>query len=238
MDALDLQHLEFYLTPEHDCSYLPDRQAMTLFADPHRDIGTGLYTQLIRFGFRRSGKLIYRPRCPLCDACIPIRIPTRQFRPNRSQRRTWQRNADLRMQVCPAGFRDEHFALYRDYISSRHGGGGMDSPDPDKYRDFLLNPHIDVRFHEFRRGEELLAVAVTDHLEGALSAVYTFFKPGYPERGLGSYAILSQLDYARRHDISHLYLGYWIPECGKMAYKDRFRPFEVFRDGRWQSHAN
>jgi arginine-tRNA-protein transferase len=234
MDAIGLPQLEFYLTPEHECSYLPDRQAMTLFADPHREIGTDLYSQLIQFGFRRSGKLVYRPRCPLCDACIPLRLPVQQFRPNRSQRRNWRNNTDVALQIRPATFSEEHFDLYLRYIGSRHSGGGMDDDDPNKYRDFLFNPHLDVQFHEFRLAGKLVAVAVTDHLHNALSAVYTYFDPAQADRGLGVYAILSQIQTAQQRNLDYLYLGYWIAESAKMAYKSGFVPNETFRDGHWQ----
>ncbi len=30
-----------------------------------------------------------------------------------------------------------------------------------------------------------------------------------------------------------MYLGYWVPESRKMAYKARFRPSEVLRNGQW-----
>ena len=99
MDSLNIEELAFYLTPEHECSYLPGESAMTLFADPHRVIDTDLYSKLIQFGFRRSGQHVYRPRCPLCDKCIPVRIVTADFRANRSQRRNWRDNADLDIAV-------------------------------------------------------------------------------------------------------------------------------------------
>ena len=124
--------------------------------------------------------------------------------------------------------------MYRRYISQRHTGGGMDTNDPEKYREFLLNPHIDGGLHEFRLNGELVAVSVVDQLENALSAVYTFFDPSQQQRGLGVYAILYLLDYAKRHDIAHVYLGYWIAECPKMAYKDQYQPFEVFHNGKWE----
>ncbi len=234
MDSLNLDDLDFYLTPEHDCSYLENETAMTLFADPQRTIDTGLYSQLIQYGFRRSGQHIYRPRCPLCDNCIPIRIAADAFRANRSQRRCWKKNADIETRLQPAEFRQEHYDLYRRYISQRHRGGGMDTDEPDKYRDFLLNPHINSAMHEFRLDDRLLGVAVVDHLDDAISAVYTFFEPSEVHRSLGVFAILYLLDYARMHQIGHVYLGYWITKCQKMSYKSQYRPFETFHNGRWE----
>lgn len=232
-----LRELAFYASPERPCGYLPERRSMSLFADPTAVMSNRLYGQLALYGFRRSGQYLYRPACAGCDSCVPMRIPVDRFRPRRSQRRCLERNRDLSEQVVEPGFRDEHFRLYRRYIRSRHPGGGMDDPDPERYVSFLTSPWSDTLFHEFRLDERLMAVAVVDHLEDGLSAVYTYFEPGAPERGLGTYAILRQIEHARRNGRPWVYLGYWIPECDKMSYKERFRPFEIYRDGSWRERS-
>lgn len=226
--------LNFYLSPEHQCSYLPEQQSITLFADPSVCVDTKIYSELIQHGFRRSGTHVYRPRCSMCDACIPIRILVDDFSASRSQRRIWKRNSDLQITAVSAEYRDEHFKLYRRYMSARHAGGGMDNPESEKYSEFLINPHIDGCFYEFRFERQLLAVAAVDMLRDAISAVYTFFDPTAASRSLGHMAILWQIEEARRLQLPHVYLGYWIKECQKMVYKGQYRPFEMFRDGEWQ----
>lgn len=228
-----IRRLAFYATPEHRCSYLADRTARTLFADPTVRLNADIYSRLSLYGFRRSGRHIYRPSCPACEACIPVRIPVQAFRPRRSQRRVWQHNGDIQVVRREPAFHDEHFALYRRYISMRHPGGGMDNPDPAQYLDFLTAPWSETAFNEFRADGRLLAVAVTDRLSHGLSAVYTFFDPALTRRGLGTYGILWQIEECRRLGLPWLYLGYWIAASAKMAYKTRFQPLEQFRDGRW-----
>jgi arginine-tRNA-protein transferase len=110
----------------------------------------------------------------------------------------------------------------------------MDTPDPEKYSEFLINPYTEANFYEFRLNGRLLGVAVVDVLDDALSAVYTYFDPREAARGLGVYAVLWQIEEAKASKIEHVYLGYWIKECPKMAYKDQYRPFEVYRGGVWQ----
>ena len=101
------------------------------------------------------------------------------------------------------------------------------------YQSFLLCAGLDTLLYEFRSGEQLLAVAVTDPLEQGLSAVYTFYDPDQAARSLGRYSILWQIHEARRLGLPWLYLGYWIKECRKMSYKDEYRPLETFRHGHW-----
>jgi len=227
--------VKLYASPPHACAYLDDREAITQFIDPAQGMDSRLYSQLIEVGFRRSGEFVYRPRCNSCQACRPARIPTAAFRPTRAQRRNWRRNQDLSVRSIPASFTDEHFALYRRYISTRHAGGDMDVTDPERYREFLLSSWGDTWCYEFRLGSRLLAVAVVDRLAQGLSAVYTFFDPDYSERGLGTFAVLWEISDARSSAKPWLYLGYWIKECPKMNYKSRFHPLEVYRDGSWQA---
>jgi arginine-tRNA-protein transferase len=229
------QRLLLYATPAHECSYIPAREAVTLFADPDHPKDPWLQGALTEQGFRRSGRHIYRPRCPQCSACEPVRVCAQAFAPNRSQRRTWRRNRDLQVQVREQSFVREHYDLYVRYVTQRHPDGGMDDPTPGKYEDFLLCPWSDTRLIEFRECDELIAVAVSDRLPEALSAVYTFFAPEHESRGLGVYAVLWQIHAARQAGMRWLYLGYAIDACRKMAYKQLYRPQERFRNGRWEA---
>lgn len=232
-DDAHASRLAFYATPPHACSYLPGRTAVTLFADPYARLSSRIYSRLAHYGFRRSGRHIYRPACPGCDACIPVRVPVAWFRPRRSQRRAWRQNEDLAVRERTAVLREEDFALYRRYVSSRHPGGGMDHSTPEQYLEFLTSDWSETRFVEFRLDGALAMIAVLDRLEDALSAVYTFFDPDLHGRSPGTFAILWAIEQARRLGLSWLYLGYWIADCAKMSYKDQFRPLEQFRDGRW-----
>lgn len=229
----DRTGLDFFITAPHECSYLPDRMASTLFADPDVVIGTRMYSLLAEHGFRRSGRNIYRPQCTGCNACISVRVDVGRFEPSRTQRRIWRRNQDLTVHTVPAEFRQEHFELYQRYIRERHAGGSMDNPDEQRYTDFLISPYVETEFVELRADGRLICVAVVDTIASGLSAVYTFFDPDEAARSLGTYAVLWQLEEARRRALSWVYLGYWIKACRKMRYKDSFRPFEAYRAAHW-----
>ena len=229
--------LLFYASEEHPCSYLAGEDAVTLFADPKATMTPQLYSALSDLGFRRSGEYVYAPRCPRCSACLPVRLPVKDFQADRSQRRNWAQNQDLDVQVLPALFNEGHFALYQRYIHSRHPDGSMATPDKEQYNRFFGSSWCDTRYVEFSFRGQPLAVAVVDILEKGLSAVYTFFEPSQHKRGLGVFAVLWLIEEAKRRNLPYLYLGYLIHESPKMAYKARYHPLEVFRDGVWQQLA-
>lgn len=229
-----MNRLNLYFSREHACHYLPGRRARIAVVDPAERPTTRGYSTLSARGFRRSGHYLYRPACDGCDACRSLRVPVARFTPDRSQRRTLKRNADLRVRTLAPEFNAEHYRLFTRYLQSRHRDGGMDGTDPDAYIGFLEGGWTDTAFHEFRDGGRLLAVAVTDRLADGLSAVYTFYEPDESRRSLGNYAILWQIGAARQVGLRWLYLGYWIGESDKMNYKSRFRPHEILIDGGWR----
>lgn len=196
---------------------------------------TATYSMLSGHGFRRSGGHIYRPKCPSCNACIPIRVPVAEFKLRRAHRRNLRLNSDLSIHAREPVYDPEHFDLYSRYVRARHAGGGMENPDPDSYMDFLTANWATTTFYEFKRGPKVYAVAVVDHLEDGLSAVYTFFDPEKPHRGLGRYAILQEIAIAQTLEMKWLYLGYWIDACRKMAYKTEFSPHQCYVNGAWRS---
>lgn len=225
--------VRLFQTLPHACGYFAERVAQNLVIDPTAPDLDIIYPQALARGFRRAGGHLYRPRCATCAACTPCRLPVSAFRPDRSQRRCLKRNADVVLVDADPGYSDERHALYRRYLEDRHAGGGMEAGDAGEFTRFLVAPWGGTRFLELRLDGQLLGVAVTDHCADCLSAVYTFYDPAHAARGLGTLAILRQVERARRLALPYLYLGYWISRHPKMDYKRRFRPIEMLTGEGW-----
>jgi len=225
--------LQFYATAIYPCSYLPGLEARSQVAAPTHLIDANVYSGLVDQGFRRSGLFTYRPHCDHCDACLPIRVDTRRFAATRSQRRSWKRHADLLAHEMPLHWKNEHFELYQRYQSRRHPGAGMDEDSHAQYTQFLLNSRVDSCLVEFRLPDGTLRmVSIIDRLENGLSSVYTFFDPDVPG-SLGTYGILWQIERCRSLGLPWLYLGYWIEQSRKMAYKSQYHPSQILKNGNW-----
>lgn len=235
--AMPWEAIQFYATAAFPCSYLPQRIARSQVATPSERVDHEVYSDLIAQGFRRSGVFAYRPHCDQCDACISVRLDSRNFQASRSQQRTWHRLSGLQTRVLAPHYSAQHYALYLKYQRARHPKGGMDDDAPEQYRQYLLASRVNTRLVEFwqmqaDRAPELVMVSIMDLVRDGLSAVYTFFDPEH-KHSLGTYAILWQIAQARQLQLPYLYLGYWIEHSAKMAYKANFKPQERLVEGRW-----
>lgn len=226
--------LQLYQSTEHACAYLDGKQARSLFVDPYMAKSMRHYEALIDQGFRRSGEIIYRPHCRNCRQCIPLRIPVNEFRPRRIQRRIWTSQQALYQVIeQPARFDPAHFDLFKRYILSRHPDGEMSTTTAEGYEQFIASNWSRSTSFAFYQEEQLIAVAVTDILRQGLSAVYTFFEPELSRQSLGVFCLLWQIEECKKRQLPWLYLGYWVPDCRKMAYKNQYFPHEVLIDGTW-----
>lgn len=224
------------VTEPHPCSYLPGRMSTTRALMAGR-VDPEIYHQFMDAGFRRSGRVLYQPICAGCRACLPIRVPVADFRPNKSQRRVWRRNGDVQVTVHEPQPTPEKFEVYQRYQTQWHDGamaGGWED-----FVSFLYSSPVQTIEMDYRLADgRLVAVGICDVSRQSLSSVYFYFDPADARRGLGTYGVLGEIELARQMGIGHYYLGYWIAGCGTMQYKADFRPHEILLPtGDWQRVA-
>lgn len=232
-----LQKLQFYVTTGYSCGYLPGKMAQSLIAAPQHLVNAEIYSSLIDQGFRRSGKFAYRPHCENCQECVSVRIPVDEFLPSRSQKRAFKKHQHLTASIVPVDFYEDHYALYTAYQAARH----LDGTNPEKeeengieqYRNFLCQSNVESVLVEFRDQQVLKMVSVIDIVHNGISAVYTFYDTTDASSSYGTYNIMWQAEWAKSLRLPYLYLGYWIKDSPKMAYKQKFRPLEKLMQNKW-----
>ena len=257
-----LHKLQFYVTTPYACGYLPQKLAQSLIATPHHLVDANVYSGLIQQGFRRSGKFAYRPHCENCNACIAVRVVLGDFDPNRSQKRAYKQHAGLTARIMPLSYNDSHFALYTAYQAARHPDEHLKKQaeahrtaqiqnEADEYRHFLCQSNVESLMVEFTdANKQVKIVSVIDVVDDGVSAVYTFYDTGFnagfkasesktslgdqsKRASYGTYSIMWLIEWTKMLGLPYFYLGYWIADSQKMAYKQAFKPQQKLIDGEW-----
>jgi leucyl-tRNA---protein transferase len=233
--------LPLFLSKPHACPYLPDVIERKLFTrlsgDPEKDRETN--SVLTQAGFRRSHDVVYRPACPSCFACVPVRIPVETFRLSPSLRRIAARNRGFGLNDIGATLTCEHYNLFRRYQLGRHPESDMVQMTQDELIAMVEEGVTDTCVYELRGAMgsktdgKLWGGILVDRVEDGLSAVYSYFQTDEPRRSLGIFLILEIIREAKRLSLPYVYLGYWIAGARKMAYKARFTPLEAFGPRGW-----
>ncbi|MEN2495205.1 MAG: Aspartate/glutamate leucyltransferase [Hyphomicrobiaceae bacterium hypho_1] len=233
---------EFYFTSEQECPYLSEKLERKLFTHLTHDKSPSFIDNLLKSGFRRSQNIAYIPYCNGCRACISVRLPVNELQLSKSQRRIIKRNKDIvakRLSPVPTV---EQYRLFRKYVQSRHGDGGMADMSAYDFTVMIRDTIVNTCITEYRayiekeksfEEQPLIASALCDYLSDGISMVYSFYDSNQSERSLGTYMIIEHARYAQHIGMSFLYLGYWIANSRKMCYKIKFKPQEHLRAGGW-----
>lgn len=229
----------FHSTRARPCPYLQGRFERSIAAELGGSMAQQVYDAACQAGFRRSHNFIYRPACPGCDACVPVRVRAAQFVPRRTLSRVKRMNADLRSAERPPRSTKEQYALFSRYQHARHASqeleSGMDRMTLGDYTAMVEESAIETRVIEHRLPDgTLVAAMLCDRVADGLSAVYSYFAPEHAGRSLGNFMIVDLIERARCDGLPYAYLGYWIADTPKMSYKTRFQPIEALGPEGWR----
>ena len=224
---------QLFLTAAMPCPYLPGHMERKLFTHLSGRRASALHHVLSDNGFRRSQNLIYRPACEGCNACQSVRIVAGEFAASSRFRRVLRANTDISITVRPTTATVEQYELFKRYLDSRHAGGGMTQMSYQDYEYMVEDTPVQSVLVEYRLRDHpdqtLVAVALTDVMPDGLSMVYSFYDPELAQRSLGTFLILDHIAQVRSAGMNYVYLGYWVKDSPKMAYKALYRPLEVQR---------
>jgi len=208
--------------PAVECPYLPNRTFVQryFFGFEANAVETAA---LLAAGWRRFGSFFFRPDCPGCRACLPVRLDAGALTPTASQRRVWKRNEDVEFSMAPLEYRDEYYELYRQHSLSRFDK----QSDPDDFRQTFFEASVPAFLTEYRVDGRLAGLGFCDEGTDALSSVYFVFGDDFADRSLGTFSVLRECALAVDRGRRWYYLGYWVQGNATMAYKGRFLPRQV-----------
>lgn len=231
--------VKVYLNHPASCPYLPDREEQRILIPLSHDAAvaqeqTSFFTRL---GFRRSQNMLYRPQCPSCMACVSLRILANDFRAASTQAKIHRRNSDLIWREIPlADCAAQLYGLFRSYQLARHSSSDMARFSDDDFASLLQPAAAGNTCFTLSDAESgaVIGAILADRTDDGFSAVYSFYDPAQTVRSLGTELVLRLIDQAQSEKLPYIYLGYWIADCGKMNYKNKFRPAEILSADGWQ----
>lgn len=212
------------------CPYLADRDWNSVSLHVQQ-LEPGELQELLQSGFRRSGSEFYRPACPECRQCVPIRLPVEEFRPRKTQRRVWRRNQDLQVRQAPVQLDSARLDLYRRFLAARFDR--VDPPGTTELEAFLGDRFGSTVELDYFLDGSLVAFGVLDITPQAASSVYFVHDPDLASRRLGTFSVMKEVEWCQQTGRSHLYLGLWVRGCPAMEYKAWFHPHETQVAGVW-----
>lgn len=228
---IELDHFD---APEEPCPYLPNRNAMNETRIVLR-VSPGEYERELENGWRLFGPMLFRPRCTGCQECVSLRIPVSRFTPSRSQRRVRNKNRDIQVEVGEPVLDEERFALFLRFHEERteNRGWPQTGMDPEDYESAFVVNSADTLEFRYRLEGQLIAIAYVGRAQHSLNSIYAFYDPDHRSRSLGTFDVLSEIEFARQHALRYVYLGFRVEGCSSMAYKALFRPHETLGASGW-----
>jgi arginine-tRNA-protein transferase len=241
------------------CAYLPDRLARMEY-EYVAALTPGEYLTRMLAGWRRFGKMLFRPRCLGCTECRAVRVRVADFKPDRSQRRARKANEGVvALRIGTPAVTREKLRLYDRYHAfqtEQQSWPDHPAADAATYSESYVYQPFPVEEWCYTIAGKLVGVGYVDALsappepipddgrEGrqplplldatepvtGLSAIYFFYDPDERQRSLGTWNVLCLIDEAARRGLPFIYVGYHVAGCRSLEYKANFEPNQLRGD--------
>jgi len=222
---------EFYLNDK--CSYL-DNKEQNLHYTMINNCTTTHCQELIERGYRRFGKMFFRPICNGCNECQSIKIDVVNFNFSKSMKRVIKKASNLKIFIQQPSLSKEHLELFKKYhlFMKDKKGWKYNETSPNHYYDSFVTGHNEFGYEVlYFDDKKLIAVDLIDILDDGISSIYFYYDPDYSKYSLGKFSLYKQIMIAKNNNLKWIYLGYYVKDCPSLSYKSEYKPY-VTLDGR------
>jgi len=215
------------------CSYLEDKEQTTHYkVINHCDIIS--CQNLLERGFRRFGRMFFRPICSSCTECQSIKIDVDNFKFSKSQRRVINKAKDIKSVIRRPSLTNEHLSLFEKYhlYMRDKKEWSYKETTPEHYFSSFVDGHNEFGYEVLYFDEDkLIGVDLIDILDTGISSIYFYYDPEYSEYSLGKLSLYQQIKFAKQMGLKWIYLGYYVKDCPSLSYKSHYKPYLTL-DGR------
>ncbi len=222
---------EFYLNDK--CSYLDNKQQNLHYTVIDNCTSQHCH-ELIERGYRRFGKMFFRPICSDCDECKSIKIDVDNFKFSKSMRRVLKKGEKIDSYIQKPSLTKEHLELFKKYhlFMKDKKGWKYNETSANHYYDSFVNGDNEFGYEIlYFDDEKLIGVDLVDILDGGISSIYFYYDPDYISYSLGKLSLYNQILIAKNHNLKWIYLGYYVKDCPSLSYKSHYKPYLTL-DGR------
>lgn len=216
---------EFFV--DNKCSYLDNKEQTTHYK-MIEECDSESAEALVERGFRRFGKMYFRPVCSECTECQSLKIDVANYNFSKSERRIMKKGSHLTTYVQTPTLTRDHLKIFKKYhlYMGERKGWEYTETTPENYHSSFISGHEDFGYEVLYYDEDkLIAVDLIDILENGISSIYFYYDPDYSNLSLGKLSLYNQIKFAKSRDKNWIYLGYYVKECPSLSYKSEYKPY-------------
>jgi arginine-tRNA-protein transferase len=209
------------------CSYLDNLEQTTHYKIIEH-CSASECQEYIERGYRRFGKMYFRPTCSTCSECQSIKIDVDNFTFSKSQRRVLKKADNIKSYIRKPTMTKEHLELFEKYHLYMNDSKGWDyTPVTSQgYYSSFVDAHNDFGYEILYYDEDkLIGVDLIDVLDDGISSIYFYYDTDYMSYSLGKLSLYNQILFAQESNLKWIYLGYYVEDCPSLSYKAHYKPY-------------
>jgi len=209
------------------CSYLENKEQTTHYK-VIENCSINYNQELVERGFRRFGKMFFRPVCSSCQECQSIKVDVDNYTFSKSAKRIMKKAKNIKSYIQTPNLSQEHINLFEKYHKHMKDKKGWNYQETtaDHYYNSFVNGYEDFGYEiVYFDNDKLIGVDLVDILEDGISSIYFYYDPDYSHLSLGKLSLLLQIKFAQEAKKKWIYLGYYVEDCPSLNYKAEYKPY-------------